>query len=352
MKFYIILLVVAVLLLAGCSGIIPGVKENTTIPEVKENKTVQICTEDYAPVCGKDGKTYPNACFASLAKSEVAYLGPCKVEENKTVQPEENKTVEVNVTSEINVVPVENTSITACGPTQSPVCGKDGKTYQNSCAAGAAKTEISHTGGCVVETKDCLKDGNSNIYVKGSAAIDGQTYTDVCISRDTIKEFNCVNNALVSNVFQCPSSYSCNDGACTKNVQKCDDNNGTSNLFSTGITNVTLPSQFILSYPDECSSGNVKKYYCDGDNVKSKVIECPQGYTCDSGACKRFSYCYDYDGGQYQDVAAYVSVGDNIFNDTCVDGSTVTEYYCDGGNARHTDKSCAIGKVCRNGGCQ
>jgi hypothetical protein len=37
-----------------------------------------VCTADYSPVCGVNGKTYSNACMAAGSKVEVAYQGVCK----------------------------------------------------------------------------------------------------------------------------------------------------------------------------------------------------------------------------------------------------------------------------------
>ena len=39
-----------------------------------------VCTEQYAPVCGRLNnvmKTYPNACYARAAGAEVVAQGPC-----------------------------------------------------------------------------------------------------------------------------------------------------------------------------------------------------------------------------------------------------------------------------------
>ena len=44
----------------------------------------EVCTADYMPVCGCDGMTYSNACTAAANGASVAYVGTCRVTDDRT----------------------------------------------------------------------------------------------------------------------------------------------------------------------------------------------------------------------------------------------------------------------------
>ncbi len=95
------------------------------------------CIQLFDPVCGCNGVTYPNACYA-LADGVIDFFeGPCpdvKCDSFIVVPlPVQNPTV---VEDECGNLPVD------------PVCGCDGITYPNACYAFGAGVEYYQTGTC------------------------------------------------------------------------------------------------------------------------------------------------------------------------------------------------------------
>ncbi|MCP4248577.1 MAG: hypothetical protein GY778_16125, partial [bacterium] len=89
--------------------------------KVEEEEPV-VCTDEYLPVCGMNGMTYDNACYADEAGMNVAYEGEC-------TPPEFDE---------------------ECTDEFEPVCGMNGMTYGNACYADQAGMAIAHEGACEV----------------------------------------------------------------------------------------------------------------------------------------------------------------------------------------------------------
>jgi hypothetical protein len=51
----------------------------------------EFCTEQYEPVCGCDGETYPNACYAAREGVSVVSAGECPAPQTPIDKPEKEK---------------------------------------------------------------------------------------------------------------------------------------------------------------------------------------------------------------------------------------------------------------------
>lgn len=63
----------------GCPRFVCLTREEVIKEEaIKEKEEIKVCPQIWDPVCGKNGKTYSNRCFAKIANVEIAHQGVCE----------------------------------------------------------------------------------------------------------------------------------------------------------------------------------------------------------------------------------------------------------------------------------
>ncbi len=113
----------------------------------------EVCTAQYDPVCGCDGQTYGNACTAASAGVSVSAPGECAVQcgarAGDTCQADQFCQFDrIAICGQADGQGTCAPRPEVCAQVFAPVCGCDGNTYSNECAAGVAGSGVLHDGAC------------------------------------------------------------------------------------------------------------------------------------------------------------------------------------------------------------
>ncbi len=68
-----LIIIIFLVFILACNG----KKQDNNNGGIQGGSGDQYCVQVYDPVCGEDGKTYSNECFAKISKVNINHKGEC-----------------------------------------------------------------------------------------------------------------------------------------------------------------------------------------------------------------------------------------------------------------------------------
>lgn len=248
------------------------------------------CITVYDPVCGCDGKTYSNDCVRQIAGVSKKYGGECIVEHQCYTDSDCNSGKFCKFHEGTCQGPgICTEKPTACITLYDPVCGCDGKTYGNDCAASTFSVSVNYDGDCI--SKHCNETDKGKDFFNKGTTIDnnGREETDYCVNDNQLVEWYCGEYPQgTSYTYAYCSQYGkvCLDGACVPQPEHCIESDKGKDFFQKGTT----VDNNGRSEVDYCvNSDMLVEWYCGEypQGTSYTYAYCSAyGKVCDDGACK------------------------------------------------------------------
>jgi hypothetical protein len=114
------------------------------------------------------------------------------------------------------------------------------------------------------------------------------------------------------------------------------------------------------TFTDAClSDGTVKKFYCDGNELKTEVMPCPQDTACKDGACipnnlaesRPAAKCVATTAADDYYAAGTATYNGTTYSDVCQGLYNLVKYSCDNDTVSQGVYHCPEGDQCSDGAC-